>query len=979
MSERSPEHRFLSVLFCDMADSTGHQYRIGSERYAELLSTYRTEVFAVVRRHGGHVAEVIGDGILAYFGWPRAAGHDARAAVSCGLEVGDRMAQLGRRSGPDAAVAVRIAIETGWVLAGARGPAVGSVAAEAERGRIVGHALNVASRLQRLARPNGVVAGEVTLSLLGDLFEVEPVNTYGLSLPAPVRAAHVTRQSNAGDVLRRMGRQAALVGRKAQLQALRDRWDLAKAGAGQVVLLAGEPGIGKSRLAASMIESVEHEAHVVVLTCSPAMANSVLQPFIEPVRLAAGLTAHAGPEAILTATQALAARFGIAGGASALAALLGAATPDTAPANLRQGIFAVLLNLADRLAADRPLLVLAEDVHWADASTLELVRRRCETTGQRIMLLATHRSGWEPAWPDGPNLSSIKLAPLTAAAAAQMVTGLTGELDPRLQARIVAQAEGNPLFLEEFARATTQPGSDPSRLPGSISQLLTARLDSVETAHDLVQCACVVGREMDVQLLTALVGHEPAALEAELNQLLDNGIMVRRTDGEGTKLAFRHRLLANAGYDALTAGRRQALHRQVAATLRSLRPNIETLEPEELGRHYALAGDHGPAAAFYRSASANALGTAAFAEATAHARRAIELAGLLAGEERQRALLDATVLLGEALSGPLGYASAEVHKAFETASRIALELGSMADLLPALRGLTAYYQIRGPMDRAHELGRRAVQVAQLTGDTRKLAEAERRLGWCLFCQGKLEQSRRLVQGVMDRLKQAPGPASAAGDDSTVRGPVILALVAWMVEGDKQALAITDAMAVQAAAFPRPMTKVYGLGFASFLQQLCGNFEAAHRLATMSGQLAGDRRNPYWVSLASIVCGWAEVVGQADRTGRGLDRIRRGLKDYEDTQSTVMHPYGLLLLAEAEGALGDASSALDTLERALAVSKSIGAEFYVSIVQMRRGMILRNSDPAAARAAFASGRVAAQAQGAYAQMKRIDAACSGMKS
>jgi class 3 adenylate cyclase/tetratricopeptide (TPR) repeat protein len=977
-SGAATEHRFLSVLFCDLVDSTGHQYRMEPEDFAGLLSTYRRLVFEIIRRHGGHVARVIGDGVLAYFGWPRGTGRDAEAAVACALAIGARIERLGRSGELPAntKVAVRIAVETGWVLVGNVGQTGRMDTDRLEQGDVVGHAPNVAARLQRLAPHNGVVVGEMTLPLLGGHFDLESVDTSDLQLPAPVQAARVIGRSSAAKALRWLdeGRVGPLVGRDQESKRLMAYWEEAKAGRGQVVLVSGDPGIGKSHLTASVVAAVTADACEIVLTCSAANADTVLYPVLEELRLAMGLTVNAPPDAISAQADRLSRRFDLANGAAALASALGVATPAMTPAALRQAIFRTLLDLAMRVASDRPLLLLVEDLQWADASTLALLGQLSDRLATaRILLVATHRADWQPALPSGAHMHAMTLTPLPTAAAAQLVEALAGELLDSVKATIVERSEGNPFFVQEFAHAMSGGATGQHRLPGSISQLLAARLDSAGSARELVQYASVVGREIEPDLMADLSGLPPDALRGELDRLLELGIMTQRGHGDTARFTFRHALLADAAYEALTTSRRQALHRQVADALRVRNPAISTSEPEVLGRHLAMAGDAAAAADLYHAAGTNALGAAAFVETASHARRSLELTRTLTGEAGQRAMLAATVLLGEALSGTQGYASDEVRATFEAANRIALELGSVADMQPALRGLTAYYQIRGPLHRAHELGRRTVQVARIAGDQLQLAEAERRWGWCMFCQGQLDEARLLIESAMRRLERfnATRQDDKVIDDTAVRGPVVLALIAWLVDGNAEALSLVDEMAASAETFPRPMTAVYGLCFASFVQQLCGRTESAHWFASRAGEIALSRSHPYWMSLTEIVRGWSEVLGGTE-VQTGLERIRLGLREYERTQSTILYPYALMLLAEAEDALGSSQAALDALQRGLECAESIGAGFYTPLLETVRGRILLRLDAAAGRDALAKARAAAVRQGAVSHVRRIDA-------
>ncbi len=1108
VSESETEHRFLSVLFCDLEDSTGHQYRMEPEDFAALLSGYRHLAFEAISRHGGHTARVIGDGVLAYFGWPRGGGRDAEAAVSCALAIGEAFAGLAEQlaDATDRPLAVRMAVETGWVLVGnlanAGAPAAGAAAAGVsgaggdgapgwqgghalEQGDVIGHAPNVAARLQRLARPNGVVAGEATLALLGERFELEAVDTSDLALPAPVRAARVVRRAPGSEALLRLGigQDRLLMGRDRELAFLLARWREVQAGRGQVVLISGDPGIGKSALAASLVAEVRAAPApgaappaLLVLTCTQATRHSVLQPLAEPLRQLLEGPATAGSGEIAAAAARLAGRLAMPAGGGGIAATLGMAAPGLEPAALRTATFEAVLALAATLSRDRPLLVLAEDLQWADASTLEVLGLLAERlAGLAIMLVATHHAGWAPGWPPAANRHTLALAPLSGEAAAALLDAVGGGLDGEVRAAILARSEGNPFFVREFARnlaqerlaresqagaaqagaaqagatqagaiqagatqagatgagavqagakqadagraGTDRPGMDGAgmdgagmdragmdrartagaeaglrgqappgparagraparaapRLPGSISQLLAARLDSAGSARFLVQFISVVGRDVEPAFLALLSGLPQDELARELERLIGLGILAYRGEAPGGRVGFHHALLAAASYEALTSLRRQTLHRRVAEALPDYDPAIRSSEPEVLARHLALAGEDEAAGELFQAAAARALASAAFVESAAHARRALELAEGLAGEARARARLAGTVLLAEALSGTEGYASNAVHALFESANRIALELGGAADLMqPALRGLTAFYQLRGPLHRAYELGRRTVQVARLRGDALQLAEAERRWGWCRFCQGELEEARLLVESAMMRIErfQAGHPEAALVDDTAVRGPVVLGLVAWFVDGDAAATAMAGRLAERARAFPQPMTAAYGLGFAAVIEQLCGHPAEALSCAQHCGEIARGRSSPYWAAVADVIAGWCAVVaGEAPE--RGMTLLRRGVEDYAATQSLIMYPYALMLRADAERALGAADSALATLREALECAEAIGAGVYRSLLDAARAGLLMRADPPAAHAALARARSLCRQQGALAQLQRLD--------
>ncbi|MEJ0019187.1 MAG: AAA family ATPase [Acetobacteraceae bacterium] len=968
------EHRFLTVLFCDMMDSSGQLFRLGPEAFETVLTAYRHVAFEQIRRHGGHVARVIGDGIVATFGWPRAGGRDAQSAVTCALEIGAQLERLGEQTGPALEVcpAARMAVETGWVLIGEIGPRN-----EAEHDGIIGQAPNIAARLQQVARRNGVVVGEGTLPLLRDGFVTEPAETDHLNLPAPIRAAHILGHAHREDPLGRLRALARtpLVDREAEMRSLRQGWRAAAGGQGRMVLLSGEAGMGKSRLLTGFTETLDPEPHgIVAMFCAEHMADSPLHPLIAPVAAALNLSAHTPAEEIAARAAEFVAALGLprdqAG--TALAALLGAPLPANAPSatEIRRWTFDALLAWFDTLAAQGPLLALVEDLHWADASLLEFLRLLGNRISQkRLLLVATHRPEIMPDWPDWPHLMRIALGSLPSDACHAIAASVAGELDEITRTAIVERAEGVPLFVEEFTRALADRSTPDGRLPGSISQLLLSRLDSLGPARGAAQLAAVFGSQVTTGLLAELSDVDRGSFEELAARLVDSGVMARRHVGDEVVLEFRHALLAQAAYQALPTAGRRAAHRRIAERLVRAGRNSIVIEPEVLGRHLELADDAAAATVQFRRAAESALAAGAFVEAERHARRAIRLAEALTDETRPRAILSARILLGEALIATLGYANEQVLAVFEQATEVAFALGEARELLPVLRGLTAFYQVRGPLHRALELGARMLHLARQEGDELLLAEAERRQGWCQLCRGQLVPARALLDGALARVGGAePALVAAAPVDTSVMALANLSLLAWFVEGDDAARRRACLTVDHATVSSRPIGTAYGLGIAAIVHQLAGDAGDAHRLALRAGDIASARGIVYWSALAQVLLGWAETM--SGKTESGLNRLRAGIAGYRRTQGEILRPYALILLAEALEGSGRQDEALVALDEAEQVSETIEARMYIPLLGWVRGRLLaRIGDPRAA-AILAASRIAAEGQGAGALAGRI---------
>lgn len=967
------ERRFLTVLFCDMVDSTAHQYRMDPERFGALLAAYRQIVFGQVRRHRGHVARVIGDGVLAFFGWPQAAGKDAQMAVICALEIGRELARRHDLDAESAGMAVRMGIETGWVLVGDIGPTE-----QIEHSGVIGPAPNVAARLQHLARSNGLVVGEGTLALLPDWFLTEPADTNGINLPEPVKAAHVLGISDNGDPLGRLqpSRLAPLTGRAAELGSLVGAWERAASGSGQVVLLSGEAGMGKSRLVGALADHLPAGGYeAVALYCAEQTIDNSFQPLIEPLTRELRLKPDASGPEILAAATSFARQIGhdadIEG--IALASLLGMPIPPGIPnTELRRRTFNVLLGWVAERTAQHPLIFIVEDFQWADSSLATFIGQLAEQAAtMRLLLLVTHRADHRVEWPDKPHFTRLALGPLSSADAAHLAAAVLNTSDPDDAAMIAERAEGVPLFVEEFARASLDLGRRTDRLPGSISQLLSARLDALGPARRLAQLVAVVGQEAPSPLLASLSGLSDAELAQQTGVLLDSGIMIQRFLGDTMLLSFRHALLRAAAYQALPAVHRCRLHDRVAEQLRASNPALETTMPATLGWHLEQADRLVEAAVLFRRAATIGLAGGAYVEAEAHARRAIRLTEADESGAPAENLYAALGLLGEALIATRGEGSSDVRETYERATRLALQAQAARNLPPLLRGLCASYQVRGPLASARELGERLLQLSERLDDQALIADAERRLGWCLLCQGELHEAGLLLERSTTRAlgTDAASPTSSALD-TRVLGLANLAILSSLCDSDERTRERTDITVAAAEACRKPLAAAYGYGCAALTRMMLGDNSATRRLARKTERAAADHGLVYWAALAHILRGWADA--RSGNAASGLADLREGLSLYSKTESRVLRPFALMMLADAQAEAGSLAGALEALDEADAIAGDIGASVFKCILSAARGQVLLAAGDQGARDVFARARTQAMAVGATAVIRRINA-------
>lgn len=940
------ERRHVTVLFCDLVGSTGLAARMDPEEFADLLVAYRQAAMGCARRHGGHIARYVGDGILMTFGYPRALGRDAEAAVACGLELAAAISARYPEGVADGRpVMVRIGIESGLVLIGSIGPEGG-----VEHDAVVGDVPNTAAKLQAAAPPGGVVIGEGTQRVAGQHFTCRDIaSPAGLS--REMRVQLVTGRAPSARV--RLGFDGVpppLVGRAAEVEALLARWQRAVAGEGQVVLVSGEAGIGKSRLALALTERIvagdgAHEE--LVAACAPQTATSALRPLVIALRRALGLADAAAAAEVSAAVDQLVERLRLPREPSVpiLAALLAggdlpaAAALDMTPEAVRRVVFDALLAFVAQKAEQGPLLLLIEDLHWADPSLLAFVRLLAEQIRrQRVLLIATHRPEMAPDLADHAHVLRLGLRPLGATEARQVVSAGTGAaLGEETVRAILARCDGVPLFLEEFARAAAErKGQAAAEMPDTLAEVLESRLDAVGEAKTTAQIAAVLGREVTPALLEPLAGLGAGTMAQHLDRLVGAGLLVPTRGAAHRAYAFRHAVLREAAYASLRRDRRRALHRATAELIARSHPDLARAEPETIALHWAEAGEAGRAAAHWRIAAARALGASANEEAERHVRAALAvLPGTWedGGEETRLLALQLTLQLGSALTALRGYAAPETFTAFESARRLAEGVTDAASLYPAISGLKAFYMVRGPLAEARRLGERLLALAERAGDAALLRDARRRMGWCLTCMGELADGEALLRRVV---ADAPQAVPGAGSDVVAMAHGNLAVNAMLAGTEEAALAEAEAGVARARRGGHSLSLAYAAGLAATVNQVLGRVEETRDLAEEVHAVALDRGIAYWSAMARIISGWVRAVdGEASD---GVARIRAGIALYLDTQGAVLLPYAQGLLADALALAGQEEEARIAARHGIETATALGGRAFLPDLLRRLGTL-----------------------------------------
>jgi class 3 adenylate cyclase len=700
------ERRQLTVMFCDLVGSTALSARFDPEELREEIRAYQNAVSGVVARYDGFVAKFIGDGVLAYFGYPRAHEDDAERAVRAGLEIAAAVSSLETRG--TERLAVRIGIATGLVVVG---DLVGEGSAQEQAA--IGETPNLAARLQALAQPAQIVVAGATRRLLGDLFRLTDLGRQiAKDFAEPVEAfvveAVAVTESRFEAVRRRI---TDLVGRAAESALLRNRLCEAWAGAGQIVLLSGEAGIGKSRLGAQLAAEVADKPHTRLrYQCSPYHRDSVLHPFAAQLGRAARLASDDPAETQLDKLEAILAPARIAETAPLFASLLSIPTGDRYPplalsaAQQRRLTLAALLDRLEALAREKPVLMLFEDVHWADATSLEVLDLTVERVrALPVLALFTFRPEYEAPWTGLSHVTSIavdRLAPAEVETLAERVAGRP--LPPEVVAQIVAKTDGVPLFVEELTKTVIEGGLlvaepqgwrlngplPPFAIPATLQDSLAARLDRLAPVKEIAQIGAAIGREFSYPLLRAVAGRDEPALRAALGQLEEAELLFRSGAPPDARYTFKHALVQDTAYETLLKSRRQILHRQIADALRA---EFAAAEPELVAHHLTQAGLDEPAIEWWGRAGDQASRRSAFKEEAAHLGKAIELADKLAGSAPSAATgsnrLHLQTSLGNALAWAKGYTALETSAAFARARELASREEDASERLSAYYGL----------------------------------------------------------------------------------------------------------------------------------------------------------------------------------------------------------------------------------------------------------------------------------------------------
>ena len=969
-SSSDTERRQLTVMFCDLVGSTALAGTLDPEDMREVVRAFQEACAEAIHGYEGHIAQYLGDGLLVYFGYPRAHEDDAQRAVRAALGITDVMERLNTRlrREREARLAVRVGIHTGLVVMGE----IGSGTRHEQLA--LGETPNLAARLQTIAEPDTVVISAATHRLIERWFACRDLGLHtakGVSMPLQVYRVLNEKEAVPRGFETASTGLTALVGREQEVGLLLERWEQVKDGFGQVALLSGEAGIGKSRLLRELRERVANEPHIRwECRCSPYHQESSLYPVIELFQRALEFARDDRPEDKLRKIEDGLRRHGLSDpeAVALWSALLSVQLPaGSSPLNLtpqrqKQKTLEAVLGLLLALAAQQPMLFLIEDLHWVDPSTFELLNLVVEQAPTvRVLVLLTFRPDFRPPWAQRAHVAYLTLNRLTRRQTELMVGRAAGgkTLPMAVVQEVVAKTDGVPLFVEELTKMVLESGLlreqdagfelmgplPPLAIPATLQDSLMARLDRLATVKDVAQLGATLGRSFSYELLRAVSPVQEPALQHALRRLVDAELVYRRGAPPDAIYTFKHALIQEAAYHSLLKSRRQQFHQRIAQVLAERFPETAEVQPELLAHHCTEAGLVEEAIGYWQHAGQRAYERSANAESIAHLTRGLDVLQHLAdGPKRLRRELDLQESLGLTLMTAKGYAAPEVQQTYSRALDLCRRVGNPPQLFAALWGLFWFHVLRAELQRGRELGEQLLSIAQSAGDQALLLRAHNAVGQNFFYSGDFSAARH-------HLEQAIAMYGSGRDRSDVFRYQVshgvncrahAAWTLWCLGYAAEARVRSDEALALAQKESHPSSLAYALGFAAVIDQLCHEGEVAQARAEAMIALSREHRLSIWLAMATFRLGAA--LAEQGRLQEGVAKMRDGLAAWKSTGAELERPYRLSVLAKAYGQLGQTELALGLLAEALvAVSTSREGFWEAELHRLKGELLLAQSD------------------------------------
>jgi len=977
------ERRQLTVMFCDLVGSTALSTQFDPEDLRDIIAAYHHAITKIIAEADGFISRYMGDGVLVYFGYPQAHEDDAERAVRAGLGAIDAVRRLNIKS---VELQTRVGIATGLVVVG---DLIGEGSAQEQS--VVGETPNLAARLQAMAEPDTVVIAPSTRRLLGDLFEYRNLGAVELKgIAAPVPVWQVLRPSVVAsrfEALRGVTL-SPLIGRNEEIELLLRRWRSAKAGDGQVILVCGEAGIGKSRIVAALYERLDAEPAVRLrYFCSPYHQHSALFPIIDQLGRTAEFARDDPPWSrreklglSLARVQTPDEDVALLADLLSLPASERQPLPSLSPQRKKERTLEALLRQLEGSASQQPVLAVFEDVHWIDPTSLELLDLIVERVRRLpVLLIMTFRPDFQPSWAGQTQVTMLALNRLDRRDRTALVEQIAGgkALPDEVVDQIADRTDGVPLFVEELTKSVLESGLlheeadhyvldralPPLAIPTTLQDSLMARLDRLASVRHVAQIGAAIGREFPYSILRTVSRLSESELGAALARLVASELIFQRGTPPEAVYVFKHALVQDAAHGSLLRSSRQQLHAQIADALETHFPELIDSQPELFALHYTEAGLVEKSVEYWGRAGRTSAARSAMAEAVAHLQKALDQLALLPeSRHRQQQELEFWSALGAALRFAKGQATPEMGHAFARARSLWEQLGSPSEFLQIPHGQSLYYTMRGELDLAQRLDEDLLRLSRERGDSAGIVLGHDCSGRDLLIAGSFAPARAHLEEVLalyDPISHG-SLVHQTGSYPQVIAQGYLAIALFCLGFPDRALVQSNAAIAEARRLAHPPTLTICLSMDCRLLSLGSDSAALDERATQLIAVATEQGFPLYRVLGKIYRGWSKV--NTGDVAEGISMLRSGSSAYSATGAQTRISYHLGLLAKAYEIAGQVDEAVGHLDTALQLAEAVGERWFMAELYRHKGeLMIRRGDCAAAEEFYRKSLAIAEKQ------------------